>query len=119
MSNNRYNDDEDNKTFLPAWVAYEDEKARSKENKPLYSDDEIAEGEALLTKVQGAFPRCKAYLNIRQNFLAVSVKPITVRERITPQYTEMMEYASKENIKIAKLKSSIVFRKYFKRKGAA
>jgi hypothetical protein len=103
-------DDDDSNTALPPWVAYEDEKEKSKENKPSYSDEEISEGEALLSKVQGAFPTCRAYLNARQKFLAVKVGPITVRERITPQYKEMISIGERENIEVVMLGKNLIFR---------
>ena len=103
-------EDDDSKTALPAWIAYEDEKAKSKENKPLYNNEEITEGEALLSKVQGAFPTCRAYLNIRQKFLAVKVGPITVRERVTPQYKEMISIGERENIKVVMVGKNLIFR---------
>ena len=111
MSNTRFNDDEDNKSSLPAWMCYKDANDKSKKNRPLYSDEEISVGEALKARVQSAFPTCSVHLNIRQKFLAVKVAPITVRERVTPQYTEMIEYADKEDLIIEKRKSSLIFRK--------
>ena len=103
-------EDDDSKTAQPAWVAFEDEKEKSKENKPLYNDKEISEGEALLSKVQGIFPMCKAHLNIRQKFLAVKVGPITVRERITPQYKEMTNNIDKEYDEVVRRGKSLIFR---------
>ena len=103
-------DDDNSNTALPAWIAYQDEKARSIRNKPLYNDEEISKGEVLLSKVQGAFPTCKAYLNAREKFLAVKVGPITVRERITPQYKEMISIGERENIEVVMRGKNLIFR---------
>ena len=102
--------DDDSKTALPAWIAFEDVKAKSKENKPLYNDEEISVGEALKARVQSAFPTCPVHLNIRQKFLAVKVGPVTVRERVTPQYKEMISIGERENIKVVMVGKNLIFR---------
>ena len=103
-------DEKDSKTALPAWVAIEDEKERSSRNKSSYTDVELAVGKSLQYRVQSAFPRCKTYFNIREKFLAINVKPITVRERITPEYAELISMSDKENIEVVRRGSSLIFR---------
>ena len=108
-----YTDVEDEqRSKLPKWLCAEDAEKRNKQNIESYSQEQVYKAETFRDMVVRAYFRSRIYLNFRERFIAVKVEAPNIRDKISKEAREVIEFADENDIKIIKRRASLIFRLY-------
>jgi hypothetical protein len=101
--------DEDSNIATTKFFAAQDAQRRDRENKPLFSEEEQAAGQALFEKVSTAFFRSRVFRNYRETFIAVKVEKPTKLDLLSNAVHELDAYCRSSNIKVKATKTAIIY----------
>mgnify|MGYP001263830451 FL=1 len=108
-----YTDVEDEqRSKLPKWLCAEDAEKRNKQNIESYSQEQVYKAETFRDMVVRAYFRSRIYLNFRERFIAIKVEAPNIRDKISKEAREVIEFADENDIKIIKRRASLIFRLY-------
>ena len=108
-----YTDVEDEqRSKLPKWLCAEDAEKRNKQNIESYSQEQVYKAETFRDMVVRAYFRSRIYLNFRERFIAIKVEAPNIRDKISKEAREVIEFTDENDIKIIKRRASLIFRLY-------
>jgi len=90
----------------------EDAEKRNKQNIESYSQEQVYKAETFRDMVVRAYFRSRIYLNFRERFIAIKVEAPNIRDKISKEAREVIEFADENDIKIIKRRASLIFRLY-------
>ena len=105
-----YNDvDDDLRSPQGAFIARMDADQKNRENRALFSTEQILEGAKFKDMVDAAFFRRRTFLNFREKFMTVKVEAPKTEDRISQEYRDVMSFAKAQGITVRQGRASIIF----------
>ena len=101
--------DDDLRSPQGAFIARMDADKKNRENRSLYTDQEILEGLKFKDMVDSAFFRRRTFLNYRETFMTVKVEAPKKEDKISQEYRDVMSYAKARGFTVKQGRASIIF----------
>ena len=98
------------KSNLPGWQVAQDVKKLNAKHIGNFTQGQIKTSKVFHERVRSTFIRSKVYLNYRENFIAIKVHEPKMADKLTHEYTDLIDYCEQNKIKAVKSPSGIIFR---------
>lgn len=95
-----HNVEEEARSALPAFVAFNDVSNNNKRMKETYSNELIQFGEELKELAQDVCFRNRVYLNFRQKFMTVKIEAVNKLTKLDREFDELMDLVSVYDLRV-------------------
>ena len=99
----------EDKTALPAFFAATDCANRNKQNRELYSPEQIKSSEEVYNRVVSCY-NSRVFRNFRKNFITVKVDKPKMYDLVSTQVTELNLWAQANGFEIVRTANAIIYR---------
>lgn len=97
-----YNDvSEEDRARIPAHIAAAMAANSNRENRELFSEEDIERAEDLYTRVSIAFPNRRVFLNYRKSMVTVKVEGVRLQDRVQLVVSKLDTWCKNNNVEIA------------------
>lgn len=90
--------------------AYLDAQRRNKENINKFSREQHELADAIYTKAVDAYTRSRIYRNYRDNFIAIKVENVSLRDKLGFAVPELHKFCENNGVEAVKIGKNLVYR---------